>query len=42
MGALLVRQPPGEDDPNLPTRLAVVGASDFAANQHFRNSGNCS
>ena len=40
MGVLLVRQPPGEDDPNLTTRLAVLGDSDFAANQHFRNAGN--
>ena len=40
MGVLLVRQPPGEDDPNLATRLAVVGDSDFAANQHFRNGAN--
>ena len=40
MGALLVRQPPGEDDPNLTTRLVVIGDSDFAANQHFRNGGN--
>ena len=40
MGALLLRQPPGEDDPNLTTRLAVLGDSDFAANQHFRNGAN--
>jgi ABC-type uncharacterized transport system involved in gliding motility auxiliary subunit len=40
MGVLLVRQPPGEDDPSLATRLAVIGDSDFAANQHFRNGGN--
>ena len=40
MGVLLVRQPAGEEDPNLATRLAVIGDSDFAANQHFRNGAN--
>ena len=40
MAALLVRQPPGEDDPALATRLALVGDSDFAANRHFHNGGN--
>lgn len=40
IGALLVRRPPGEDDPNLATRLAVLGDSDFAANRHFHDGGN--
>lgn len=40
IGALLVRRPPGEDDPNRATRLAVLGDSDFAANRHFHDGGN--
>ena len=45
LGALITFTPPEAVldegiDPSLVTRLAVIGDSDFANNQHFRNGNN--